>query len=105
VSHRALKTERRLERRRLLHAIKSKPCADCGLVFDPVCMDFDHRPGTTKQFEIGQMRERSLRLVMAEIAKCNLVCANCHRIHTHHHRDHKSLCGPITINNQQEKLF
>jgi hypothetical protein len=46
-------------------------------------MDFDHRPGTTKLGEISKklyfLGEKKL---LAEIAKCDLVCANCHRIRT-----------------------
>jgi hypothetical protein len=49
-------------------------------------MDFDHAPGT-KTFNIGRDRgSRSAHVVAAEIAKCEVVCANCHRIRTHYRR-------------------
>ena len=64
-------------------ALKLKPCLDCGGKFPPVCMDFDHRPGQVKLGNVSSIRTRwSMERVLAEIAKCDLVCANCHRIRT-----------------------
>lgn len=57
---------------------KDKPCFDCGVKYPPYVMQFDHRPGEIKLFGIAQMATRSRALVAAEIAKCDLVCANCH---------------------------
>lgn len=65
-----------------LNEAKSLPCLDCGNVFPPECMDFDHRPGAVKLFSIGMNLRRSWSSIEAEIAKCDLVCANCHRIRT-----------------------
>ena len=41
-------------------------------------MDFDHRDGRTKRYTVGAMATRSWRTVAAEIAKCDVRCANCH---------------------------
>lgn len=48
-------------------------------------MEYDHRPGEKKLFTIARMvvAQRSWELIAAEIAKCDLVCANCHRYRTH----------------------
>ncbi len=70
------------KRRALLDEAKDAPCVDCGDRFDPCCMDFDHRPGTTKRFNIGVNMRRAWRIVKAEIAKCDVVCASCHRVRT-----------------------
>ena len=62
---------------------KAVPCADCGGRFPAECMDFDHRPGVLKKACIGQMANACRwRQVFAEMEKCDLVCANCHRIRT-----------------------
>jgi len=68
--------------------IKSNPCHDCGGVFDICCMDFDHRAGTEKKYNIGSMfaHHYSRELIESELAKCDLVCANCHRIRTRERR-------------------
>lgn len=64
-----------------LAELKSGPCADCGNRFHPVAMDFDHRDPAEKSFQISK-GPKNLQRVLAEIAKCDLVCANCHRVRT-----------------------
>lgn len=76
----AYNRDRRDNRQVIVDRLKSVPCADCGQTFPPVCMDFDHLGG--KDFNIGSASTRSLETVLAEIAKCEVVCANCHRIRT-----------------------
>lgn len=80
---------RRDKRRAALREIisshkKSFPCLDCG-ERDPVVLDFDHRVGATKDFDIGNAPALGIgkyRLI-AEIAKCDIRCSNCHRRATH----------------------
>lgn len=64
--------------------LKSGPCADCGNKFPFPCMDFDHRDGTTKTRNVAILvgDGYSKTRILEEIAKCDLVCANCHRIRT-----------------------
>lgn len=69
-----------------LDELKSKPCLDCGNVRPLVAMDFDHVRGE-KVANISQMWSWRRARVEAEIAKCDLVCANCHRERTHR-REH-----------------
>jgi hypothetical protein len=46
-------------------------------------MQWDHRPGSQKVGDISvAFWGRSRQEVIAEIAKCDLVCANCHAIRT-----------------------
>ena len=74
----------RRERFAWIDEVKSTPCLDCGGRFPPECMDFDHRDPSEKLFNVSQaaVSGNSLESVKAEIAKCDLVCANCHRIRT-----------------------
>jgi hypothetical protein len=60
-------------------------CVDCCRVYPWIAMDFDHRPEEEKKFNVsrlGQYLATSERIaaVEKEIAKCDLVCSNCHRI-------------------------
>ncbi len=66
------------------HALKDgKPCADCAQAFPAGAMQFDHRPGVEKLGNVGDLARRmNRRLVLAEIEKCDLVCATCHAIRT-----------------------
>lgn len=68
--------------------LKSNPCYDCQQSFDTCCMDFDHRDGTEKKYNIGSMfaHHYSRELIQQELNKCDLVCANCHRIRTRDRR-------------------
>lgn len=61
-----------------------KPCLDCGRGFPPEAMHWDHRPGTEKLGEVSTIgRRRSIAMLMDELNKCDLVCANCHAIRTY----------------------
>lgn len=73
------------ERRALYQQLKDKPCADCGGSFPVVCMQYDHLPEYVKCFNISEaVRDGSATKdeLLAEIAKCDVVCANCHAIRT-----------------------
>jgi hypothetical protein len=59
---------------------KRKPCMDCGNVFIPDVLEFDHREPHLKEFTISKAKGEKLSRLQAEIAKCDLVCANCHRV-------------------------
>lgn len=74
--------EYRARRRALVAEMKDKPCTDCGGRFPAVCMDFDHRDPSEKFLAVSVMVVRgiSLKRILAEIDKCDLVCANCHRV-------------------------
>lgn len=61
---------------------KDVPCMDCGGRFPSVCMDFDHVRGE-KVGNVATMIGLSVAKIEAEIAKCEVVCSNCHRIRTH----------------------
>lgn len=62
--------------------LRDNPCADCGGRFPPECMDFDHVRGK-KKFNVSLKGNwTSKKRIDEEIAKCELVCANCHRVRT-----------------------
>ena len=60
---------------------KSVPCTDCGGTFPLECMDFDHVRGE-KKYNIGSLIGCAKARIDEELAKCEVVCANCHRIRT-----------------------
>jgi hypothetical protein len=62
---------------------EGRPCADCGGVFHPIAMQWDH-VGTDKKINVADAVKRgwSKARILAEIAKCELVCSNCHAIRT-----------------------
>ncbi len=87
------KRNERLRRTRfLVEYFREHPCVDCGEA-DPVVLEFDHRG--EKAFEVSvNFAERSWQSILDEIAKCDVRCANCHRVRTAQQR--KSLRWQLT---------
>jgi 5-methylcytosine-specific restriction endonuclease McrA len=66
--------------RYLVTYLREHPCVDCG-EDDPVVLEFDHL--RDKKFSISEgLQGRRWQDVLDEIAKCEVVCANCHRRRT-----------------------
>ena len=64
----------------LLSLKRGRPCTDCGRLFPPQVLQWDHLPGVAKLGEISTgLRGDD---ILNEIAKCELVCTNCHAIRT-----------------------
>jgi hypothetical protein len=76
--------ERRVRARRQawLDSLKASPCRDCGGTFPPECMQFDHVRGKKHLGVTMLVWQAAKSTVLAEIKKCDLVCANCHAIRT-----------------------
>jgi hypothetical protein len=75
--------QRRYEVKRYVDRLKAKtPCADCRRKFPPICMDFDHLRAKTRSIANLVSGAYRLALIKEEITRCELVCANCHRIRT-----------------------
>ena len=83
-ARRVRQRRRILEARVWMAALKNGvPCTDCGQVFPVWVMHWDHLPGYAKVGNISEMvGSRSRRITMAELEKCELVCANCHVMRT-----------------------
>jgi formate-dependent nitrite reductase cytochrome c552 subunit len=81
------RVERWLEHQDALDRIKAVPCADCDGSFPTCAMDFDHVDPRAKLNSVSRMMGKgSLELMLAEAAKCDIVCANCHRLRTYERR-------------------
>lgn len=77
----------RLALTEFIRAAKSRPCADCKQSFPFPVMEFDHLPGVDKKFNISKaVTGGSKSLLLIEIDKCEVVCANCHRMRTWNRR-------------------
>jgi hypothetical protein len=64
----------------LLNYLESHPCVDCG-ESDRSVLEFDHLED--KSFNISRgFRDRPWSQVLAEIEKCEVRCANCHKLRT-----------------------
>lgn len=68
-----------------INNLKNKPCLDCGIIYPAFVMDFDHRKGEEKINNVARLVRDgwSKEKILLEIDKCDLICANCHRIRTY----------------------
>lgn len=62
--------------------LRGHPCVDCGET-DIISLEFDHMDPRHKRLEIGSMvGHYSSAKIIAEMQKCEVRCANCHRKRT-----------------------
>lgn len=78
------KQDRRVELRALAASSKQVPCMDCGVEYPPWVMQYDHVRGK----KVGNIADLvgaaiPIRQFLDEIAKCEVVCANCHAERTY----------------------
>ncbi len=85
---RAVKNKARQERTQVFQEFARSlmtPCVDCG-AFDVRFMDWHHRDPEDKLIAVSHLTshyghlERTMKKIKAEIAKCDCLCSNCHRI-------------------------
>lgn len=74
---------RRTKQQELLKEAKAGKCCLVCRENDPCCLDYHHRDPGEKFMTVNDMvRQRySHKRILAEMAKCDLLCANCHRKH------------------------
>lgn len=58
-------------------------CSYCGFKEDPVALHFHHLNKNKKSFSISQKMSCSMRVILKEIKKCKVLCANCHSMEEH----------------------
>lgn len=65
-----------------VNQVKYVPCTDCGKQYHPYVMDLDHVRGVKVKNVAKMIGRSSMEALKEEIAKCEVVCSNCHRIRT-----------------------
>jgi hypothetical protein len=62
----------------------STPCTDCRKLYPYYVMDFDHLEGSDKLNNVNYLSYTGrIKALKIEIAKCEIVCSNCHRARTY----------------------
>jgi hypothetical protein len=76
--------KRRLGTAEFIRSLKhNKLCVDCETQHPYWRLDFDHRDGKTINVSLIASRKHwGKERILEEVAKCELVCANCHRLRT-----------------------
>lgn len=77
--------DRRQERLQWIRQLKDGiPCADCGKIYEPACMDYDHiKANKIKSIARMVMDNTPKEMILKEIEKCELVCCLCHNKRTY----------------------
>jgi hypothetical protein len=88
-----------------LNEIKRVPCADCKQQYKPWQMDFDHLHDKSFGISGGIKQGYGWEAVLAEVAKCEVVCANCHRDRTHQRRIALSSNGKTVVSETTNHEF
>ena len=84
--------ERLQKKRDFVNSYKmERGCRECGYNAHPVALELNHIDPTTKTYSIGrQLISISMENLVLELAKCEVLCANCHQIHTYENEHHLS---------------
>ena len=87
------KNRQRKRLRTILWDVKQVPCQDCGGLYHPWVMELDHRDGSTKTAAVANLVSTGCTdaRLLEEIEKCDVVCANCHRMRTYRRMFEKAL--------------
>jgi len=82
MTDRELHSQKQQFKKKLAEIKKASGCVDCG-ESNPIVLDFDHI--RDKKYNISRMIHDgfSWKAIVKEMQKCEVVCANCHRIRTH----------------------
>jgi len=73
------------KQRNINERIKRTECCDCKLKVseeNAQMFDWDHRDPKEKKYNISRLNCKADAVFYAEIAKCDIVCRNCHAIRT-----------------------
>ena len=73
-------TTRSINRKKRLIDLCGGRCVRCSGVFPYFVYDFHHRDDMSKDFTISAIIRTKWDVILKEIAKCDLLCSNCHRI-------------------------
>jgi len=76
---------RRNRLREVLRELKSVPCGDCNQSYPYYVMDFDHVRGR-KIGNVATLAQSNPDAAIREAKKCDVVCANCHRLRSNWRR-------------------
>lgn len=83
-------------------------CSDCFMLVEPwnhVMFAWDHQPQFVKLFNLSKASKYSTVMVVEELAKCVLVCHNCHAMRTYVFKDHRKQDKVQDCSNNLMSLF
>ena len=111
-ANKSLYFERNKKRRRSItnfirqYKIDNNVCTDCKISHPYWRLEFDHLPGSDKEIIVSRIHVHgwSQDRILSEIAKCELVCSNCHRdrTHTRYEANKSESCSEVSEMEEQQ---
>jgi hypothetical protein len=85
ISNARRRRNKSLNRDKYQDFLLTQSCKDCS-EDNPVVLEFDHTNPSIKSYNVSQMVHDNMtwNSIKKEIDKCEVVCANCHKIRTAH---------------------
>ena len=71
-------------------------CQECGYNDHPAALTFDHINPEEKLFNLADFGQYSWQKLLHEVAKCRVLCANCHNIHSYNSYDTNTESSPVS---------
>ena len=82
----------RVEKREYVNNYKlERGCSVCGYNKCAAALDLDHVDRRQKKFALSAAQRKSWEAINEELAKCVVLCANCHREKTQKEKDYMAL--------------
>ena len=75
---------------------KTRGCQECGYDDHPAALTFDHLNPEEKVFNPADYGSHSWSDLLHEVAKCRVLCANCHNIHSYNSYDNDHIPPPVS---------
>lgn len=94
----SVRAQKRAEKWKMAQDIKMESgCVDCGYKDNAQALQFDHI-GTDKKESVSNLirSDYAWSTILEEIAKCEVVCANCHAVRT---QNRKHVGGSLSLLN------
>lgn len=93
----------------LQHLKETTPCADCGKLYPHYMMEFDHREESGRaengHRKVSELTTQRWAIVIDEIGRCDVVCANCHSARTWRKQYANHAWGETIIRSRNRKFF
>lgn len=96
------KLTKRLKMEYIRRYKETNKCATCPEA-RAACLEFHHNDPSLKRFELHSAKSYGYETIDAEISKCSLLCANCHRIV--HAEDARAGLAAVRDEGLEETLF